>query len=991
MPGTTLSVVGVPMEFSILGPTGLSVAGRSVPLGVAKQRGLLAVLLYHVGRPVRIELIVELLWENRPVDSCRPIIYALTSRLRAVLRSVGLSDVLVRAAGSRAYRLEIDPDLIDHHRFATLVTDARAAIGQARHEHGAALLDTAVGLWRDEPLAELRGVQAEQWRATIWDRLLDAYKMLGESELALGRHDRVLARLEPLLREHHLDETLARLWASALHAAGRGHEARAFVTAFRRRYRREMRAEPTVDLMLDSSAVGLPLSLGRGGGVRDTASVPSLTPRQLPYDVTDFTGRTELIAELDALAADDGGGRVIVLTGTPGVGKTALVTHWGRQRLDRFPDGQLYLDAEGYGPGPTVRPRQGLARFLNALGVPATAVPHDDDERRERYHQLLADRRMLVVIDNVLDSEQARQMLPRSDTCLTIICSRNALQRLTIRNGIRSLTVPPLPVADRRVLLGRIVDARRASTQPEAVATLARLSSGLPLALRVIGKHVKSRPRTSIGELARELSTRLFDYEGDDSDDGVLRSVFDWSVNALEPVTARLFLRLGLFPGSTVGPGAAAALLGAVEPTGAERLLGALVRAHLVDHDTLRRFRMHALLRLYAADRCRREEPTAERREALHRLLDWYLLSAANAVRLLEPQSPPVPDLPGPEATSVTPLPFASDAEAMRWCEAERTNLHAVVRTAAAEGFHRHAWQIAGTMHEVFDRYGQQDDVFEMLRTAVDAATADGHDKGRVGTLVNLGATHFAVYSYRPAAQAFTEALRLARECDFAEAERHCLHNLAAIHLRTGATGRAIGLFEQSLVACRDGGDAMGEAYTLYHLGETHRRLGRYDLAAWYHREALERWDRLGSLRGRSLALVRLAELHLDTGESEAAVARCRLVLDVAGRVSDEGVRCDALVTLADALARLGRRDEAVAQAIRASAVAEELDDSLRRSHALTILAEVYAAAGNNGPARLWLGAALEALGGDDDPERNAVRERLAAVARRLSGDQLSD
>ncbi|WP_285790302.1 tetratricopeptide repeat protein [Micromonospora sp. NBRC 101691] len=904
-----------------------------------------------------------------------------------MLRSVGLPDALVRTPGVGAYRLEIDPDLVDHHRFATLVTDAQAAVRQARHEHGAALLATAVGLWRDDPLAELRGTQAELWRATLRDRLLDAYKMLAESELALGRHDRVLARLEPLLREHQLDETLARLWASALHVAGRGHDARTFVTAFRRRYRREMRAEPALDLAPVPSTAPVPSSRARSGGAEGAVPVPPPTPRQLPHDVPDFTGRTELIAELDSLAVGDGGGRVIVLTGTPGVGKTALITHWGRRRLDRFPDGQLYLDVEGCGPGPVVPPRQALARFLNALGVPAEAVPRDDDERRERYHQLLADRRMLVVIDNVLDSEQARQLLPRSDRCLTVVCSRKALQRLTVRNGIRSLTVPPLPPTDRRALLGRIVGVGRASTQPEAVSTLARLSSGLPLALRVIGQHVVARPRASIEELARELSTRLFDYEGDDSDEGVLRSVFDWSVNALDPLTARLFLRLGLFPGATVGPGAAAALLGGVEPAGAERLLGTLTRAHLVEHDALRRFRMHALLRLYTADRCRREAPADERRDALRRLLDWYLLSAVDAVRLLEPRSSPVPDLPDPASMSVTPLSFASDAEALRWCEAERANLPAVVRTAADEGFHRHAWQIVGTMYEVVDRYGRQEDVFEMLRTAVHAASADGHQEGRIGTLVNLGATYFAIHDYGPATRAFTEALRLAREFDLGEMQWACLHNLAAIHLRTGATETAVGNFEQLLGACKDGGDSMEEAFTLYHLGDANRRLGRYDLAARYHREALERWDRLGSLRGRSLALVRLAELHLDTGEPEAAVDRCRLVLDVAGRVSDEQVRCDALVTLAAALGRLGWRDEAVAQAIRAGAVAEELDDSLRRSHALTVLAEIHAAAGDHGQSRRWLAAALEALGEVDDPERNVVRERLAAVARNLPDD----
>ncbi|MFI2662323.1 AfsR/SARP family transcriptional regulator [Micromonospora carbonacea] len=956
------------MEFTILGPTGLTVGGRAIPLGAAKQRGLLAVLLYHAGDPVRVETIVEFLWQDSAVHARRPLLYTLASRLRSTLRLVGLQDALVRVPGTGAYRLAVDPELVDYHRFLRLTVEARQAIDRHQHDRGIALLTRAIEMWRDDPLADLRGARCEHLRRDMREKQFRAEKLLAESELATGRHERALARIEPLLIENALDEGLARLWAAALHAAGRTHDARDFVAAYRRRYRRAMRTDPALDLAALETAAP-----ARSQPAAADTAVPM--PRQLPNDVPDYTGHAALLDDLDALAAGDGIAKAVVLTGMPGVGKTTLAGHWGHRRRGWFPDGQLYLNAEAHGPAPPVRPQEALHRFLVALGVPAERVPAEAERRLDLYHRLMSGRRMLVVLDNVVDSDQARQLLPRSEASFTVVISRNRLPGLSVRHGIRSLTVAPLSHLERQRMLGRIIGARRTGAEPAALEMLARLSGGLPLALRVIGEHVSSRPDRRLGDLADELAGRLLDVEGDDTDEMTLRTVFAWSVNALDPMPARLFLALGLFPGSTIGAEAAAAML-AVDVAGAERALDRLARAHLVDHDTVRRYRMHDLLRQYAADRAEEDVPPEQRRAALRRLLDWYLHTAVTAVGLLAPGRPAVPDLPEPGG--VTPMTFASDCAALRWCEVERPNLLTLVHRAAAEGFHRHAWQIVDTVHEVFDRSGDQEDMREMLQIALDAATADGHGLGRAGTLANLGASYFTAHDYHRAGRLFTEALRLAREHGYAELQRACQHNLASIQLRTGATRTAIDSFHEVLIDCRAVGEAPGEAYALYHLGEAHRQLGDRDEAGAFYRRALAVWDRIGSLRQRGLLHVRLAELSLEAGQPEVALAQGRVALGLHDRVTDDIIRCDALIISAEAQLRLGRHRDALADAALARAVGDELADPLRQARALVVSAEALSAVGDHDGALVRGREALGLLDDTDHPQRQAVRDRLA-------------
>ncbi|MER7007201.1 tetratricopeptide repeat protein [Dactylosporangium sp. NPDC000555] len=962
------------MDFVILGPTALHVDGKSIPLGTAKQRGMLALLLYHAGEPVRVDTIFEHLWNGQHKSVSRTNLYSMVSRIRAALGQADLGEALVRVPSTGAYRLDIDPGLVDYHRFQRLVAHGRDAARQHRYDAAVKAFDNATRLWHDEPLADLHAARAEDLRRHMNNALLGAQKLLAESLLRLGRHHRTLAEIEPLMRANDLDETLAQLWVSALCGAGQEHEARTFLQDFRRRFRRHLRAETTVELP----------HLGRAKHRVGTAmeqiddSRRAMPPQQLPKDIGDFVGHEPLLATLDALAAPEtAAATVVAISGMPGVGKTTLAVHWAYRQRRRFPDGNLYLNARAYGPTAAVDPEDALGRFLDALDVPPDRMPAGLDQRRSRYNQLLAERRMLILLDNVRDAGQVRPLIPTADGCVTLITSRTRLRGLSVRDGIPSVTVPPLAETNGLALLGRTIGAARTRAEPDAVGALARLSAGLPLALRIIGDQVAERPRAAVADLVGELTGRLLDADSDD-DEASLRTVFAWSYQALAPDAARLFRLLGLQPGPTIGPEAGAALLGA-DAARAEQLLNGLARMGLINHDTARRWRPHDLLRRFAADRAVEEDSSDARSAALRRLLDWSVLSGANALAVLAPDRAPVPDLPAPSA--VTPRTFAADREAMAWCEAERENLGAAGLWAGRNGFDRHGWQLPQVLLETFQRRGHLEEALPLLRSALAAAERDGHEIAQIGTLNNLGAMYFALHDYANALTSFDGALRLARRSGDTGTETMCLHNLAAVHLSNGDAPMAARIHRSVLAACRAGGNSTGEASALHRLGDALRRMGRHDEAATHYLDALHIRERTGSLRGQGSLHRTLAELYLATGRPARALGHGERALDFHARARDDPGLCDALVTIADVRRALGSNRSAVRDAEQAISLSVDLADTRRHCQALAALVDALAAVGDHALANLRSVEALALLDEVDDPQLRPVRDRLNSVA----------
>lgn len=937
------------MRFTILGSTQLHVAGRSIDLGPAKRRAVLTLLLYHAGKPVPIEVLVGELWPGKTHEDVRRNIWQHISRIRTTLERAGVPAALKRISGS--YRLDVDPLLVDFHLFGRLVRHAGQALAANEHETAAGQLREAIDLWQGPPLADLNGEWSSLRRDHITETmLLGAHKQLFAAQLALGQHHEVLDQLGPLLHDHPLDETFAQQWISALDRSGRAPEVSRFYLSFRSRWLQEMGAPPG-DEVEDAyrRSVERP-ERPRAYHVDAAAKIAHTevaVPRQLPRDICDFTGHQELLTQLDNVVESAGThGCVVMLDGMPAVGKTTLATHWAHRRRDLFPHGQLYLDLRGHGPSPPIGPSEASGRFLSALGLPKDRMPASRSDRQDRLRQLLDGRQVLIVVDNARDSRQVRPLMTATANCTMLITSRNRLRGLAIRDGVHGFTVPPLAPEQAASLLQSVLGAHLVDHDNNMLLEYAALSGGVPLAVRIIAQHAAERPRTDLADLVGQLRRRLLTLGSETGDeDSTLRAVFTYSYQDLPPQAGQLFRLASLHPGRCFSAESASALCG-TDIDQAEHALDILTRAHLLEHDTARRFRFHDLLRRFASERVRDQESAEAQHSAINRLLDWYLLSAVNAVARITPQRPAVPDLPANSLAQ--PLSFDTHAAAMRWCEEERENITAATRCAAEHGFHHYAWQIPGTVHEIYERYGPQDDVLESSQIALTSARTNNHLVAQLGSLNNLGVAHHWRRDDATAAAHLEEGIRIALELGHRKGEAVTKHNLANIHVKRGEFESAIRLYEQARLISHDIGDDVGEAYSLHRLGKAHRHMGRLTEALEYHRQALTIREEISHERGQGSTHAELAALRKELGEFDTALEHAQLALALCLRTKDQTVACDALIARAATRLQIGRLTLAMQDARRAAELCDEIADSHRRARALNVLAKALAASGDH-------------------------------------------
>ncbi|MEU4164713.1 NB-ARC domain-containing protein [Actinoplanes sp. NPDC026670] len=402
-----------------------------------------------------------------------------------------------------------------------------------------------------------------------------------------------------------------------------------------------------------------------------------------------FTGRHRELAALDDLAGGEPGRRTAVVissvSGTAGVGKTALVVHWAHRWRGRFPDGQLYVDLRGYDPAAPLTAHDALATLLEAVGVSSAELSAGVEERAARWRSETADRRLLIVLDNAASVEQVRPLLPGTASCLVLATSRDSLAGLVVRHGARRLDLDLLPAADAYELL-RLLIGVRVDAEPEAARLLVERCARLPLALRVAAELAAARPGTSLAGLASELADeqrRMHLLGGDGGDPRTdVSAVFSWSMRHLTPVAARLFRLFGLHPHTDFEAYAAAALAG-TDVSAARSTLELLARKHLVQPLGDGRYGMHDLLRAYArslATDAAEDDPRA----ALGRLFDHYLATAADAMDTLHPAEAFRRPRIAPPGTATPDLSDPGVARA--WLDVELDCLTAVARHAAEHG-----------------------------------------------------------------------------------------------------------------------------------------------------------------------------------------------------------------------------------------------------------------------------------------------------------------
>jgi DNA-binding SARP family transcriptional activator/tetratricopeptide (TPR) repeat protein len=711
------------------------------------------------------------------------------------------------------------------------------------------------------------------------------------------------------------------------------------------------------------------------------AAPPAPVPAQLPAAVTAFTGRDEQLARLDGLIGADpsrlvagepgmlvGGGPgavvggedgaavavpVVVVSGTAGVGKTALAVHWGQRVRGRFPDGQLYVDLRGYASAPPLRPVDALAGFLPALGVPAERVPADPEQAAALYRTLLADRRVLVVLDNARDVEQVRPLLPGSPGCLVLVTSRDTLTGLVARDGAHPIGLDVLAAGEARALLDRLLGPARTAAEPAATADLADRCGRLPLALRIAAAHLLAHPARTIADQVKALSggDRLAALAVPGDEATAVRAAFALSYAALDPAARRLFRLLGLVPGPDVTPPAATALAGAdgsVPGSGATvpaalagadvaGLLERLAEAHLLARSGGDRYAFHDLLRLYAIERAGAEETAEERAAALARLDGWYLATADAAARRLYPDKPRLPLPPLPAVAG-----FADRAAAVRWLDAERPNLVAAVRQAAQRGPRPVAWLLADALRGYLWLRMDTVDWLVLAEAALAAATAAGDGSGRAAAHLSLADVHRCQGRYDRAIEHYSRAAELCERAGWSAGQAAVLGNLGNAYFWLGRLDEAAGHYRRALALARRDGLLPSQAVRLGNLGLVYWLLGRLRDAADQHQQALDLHRRLNDHANEAVDLANLGETWHGLGDLDRAVELATAALELHHEVGDQRTEAETLTVLAAAHRDAGRHRQALELARTAVALAQDAGDLPFEASARNTLGSVH-------------------------------------------------
>ncbi len=694
---------------------------------------------------------------------------------------------------------------------------------------------------------------------------------------------------------------------------------------------------------------------------------------------------------------------VCVIAGTAGAGKTLLALRWAHQVQGRFPDGQLHINLRGYDPGRPVTASEALHRFLTALGAPADSVPADPDAAAALYRSLLAERAMLIVLDNAATAAQVRPLLPGNARSLAVVTSRSRLSGLAIRDGARRLTLGTLPEAEAVSLMRAVTADYRPQDDAEKLTQLARLCAHLPLALRIAAERAATHPHLRIDDLIADLrdESALWDALSADEEDeaGAVRSVFTWSYRALPPEAARLFRLLGLHPGPEFGLHAAAALAG-TRVHRARQLLDALVGAHLLEQTAPDRYEFHDLLRAYAADQARSEEPPARRTAALRRVLDWYLHTADAAQTWLEPEEAHLSLDPPDEV--VTPLSFSDYDAAVSWAEHEHRNVLAATRAADAAGLDTYAWQLPTVLYLAQAPSASALDWLDAGRIGLRAARRLGERAAEATLLEDLGMSHARLNDVTAGEECHRGALSIRRELGDRYGEANSLNLLGLTHLNRRQLSAAGDHFEQAISLFRDIGAGHFEAVARANLALTHYRAGRLAAAEEISREVLSYQRTAGNRLSEGNTLWTLSDIHCERGDAEAALQSAQEAVEIALGLRNQFAEAIWLISLGNAQRALGQYADALVSHQRSASLHRRLRNRSREALAWLGTAETYrrmgrpeeaadfhrrAAAAFHDLADAWHEAvALDALatvldGDDADQARRHRRRALALIA----------
>ncbi|WP_165959927.1 AfsR/SARP family transcriptional regulator [Nonomuraea longispora] len=884
---------------------------ETLPMRSTNQRIILAVLLARRGRTVSADRLIDAVWGEKPPASAPENLRSYVSKIR---QRVG--GRIEAAAGG--YRLRADVDEVDVGRF-----EALAAQGCYRQ---------ALALWRGSAFGTLAyhpHLQGEA--ARLEERRLSVTEQHIDADLAAGRHCEVVAHLARLVAEHPLHERFCGRLMIALYRAGRQAGALEAYRQIVTRLADQLGVDPGTELQELHQAI-----LRSDPALELPAGRPLVIPTELPADLAAFTGRDEELMRLRGpLLNDHLPVAISAISGTGGVGKSALAIHLAHQILDRYPDGQLYVNLRGASPDAyPVDPIDALGRLLRSLGVAPEAVPADVDEATALFRTRTRNRRLLIVLDNARDAAQVRPLLPAGRTCAVLITCRRDMAAL---EAAHHLPLGLLSEQEAGDLLARHIGAHRSDAEPEAVAQIVRLCGYLPLAISIAAARLNSRKTWSLAKLADRLAVehrRLSELE---QGDRALRTSLQVSYRQLDDAHARAFRLCALPGGPDLDTDAAAALLDLPAPQAEDRL-DDLVDFGLLDNPAPGIYRYHDLIRLFAQEQAAERDPDSERDQALHRLLGFYTTTTHNAVtaddphwtwpRSLLPRQHPGRTLPNPEAAaawlfdSVPHLVAAAEWGAhrpeslglaadlvtgLRWLLYSGVgwariapSLQSIIATAAGTGDTRsEAIGLYELGHLSYYQYLLSDAAAQLER-ATDLAGVVGDQV----LLWQIWHTRGLVYSGQrrltDAVHALQEAAALAQELRLPAREATTLANLSRVHIDAGQMDQAVAVLDQALHAALDSGDPDPLAAVRYARGVALRGAGRFQEATRELTDARHTFRKLARRTAESNVLYHLAETYRQADRHVQALEAAEECLSLSREIGDE-------YNIARALAVLGQ------------------------------------------------------------------------------------
>ncbi|MER6693380.1 AfsR/SARP family transcriptional regulator [Streptomyces minutiscleroticus] len=924
------------MEIRILGPVEAVIDGRPIAIKGPKACTLLAILAMYTDRTVSLDELVDALWDEDPPEQARSSLYTHISALRRAIAGGAAS--LRRSSGG--YQLAAPEDQVDLHVFTRDAAAGRAALADGDLEEAASRLTAALALWRGPALGGARGTWAEGERARLRQSQLTALEDWAEAHLAMERGEAVIPALTAAVGEHPLRERLRGQLMLALHHTGRQAEALACYHEGRQALLEDLGVDPGPALRSVHERILRTEPKSPARVPAETASRPS----QLPRNIADFTGRTAQAGHLvRQLTETSDTLRVCAVFGQPGAGKSTLTTHVAHAVRTHFRDGQLYANLRGVHAVPADT-GEVLAGFLRALGVAKTAIPDDTDERARLYRSLLAERRVLVLLDDARDERQVRPLLPGGNSCAVLVSSR---ERMGALDGAVHTHLPVLDDDEALELLNRVVGDERVAAEPRAAEEIVRLCGQLPLAVRIAGARLAARPQWQLSRLAERLRVQCRTLQELTLGDLEVRSSLAFSYDGLARRERTALRRLGLLDVSTFGGWLVAPLLGC-SPTDAEEIVERLVDAQLVtligEEGGFLRYRLHDLTRVFARQQGEAEETEDEVLAACTR-------AAQTCLALTELAGRSIPHAGFDQPTRADTDPFVDDcavtellADPEAWFDAEQTTLIGIVERISELNLTDMATRLAaGLCASHFSVRNQFTQWWRTHAAALAAARRAGDRAGEARLLSGLGWLRYEQDRFDEAQTYYDQAIKAFRDSGDRHGEATTLLSLSTVQRERGELARARSSIDSALPWLEQPAHI---AQAAHGLGRVLTEQGELEQALSECVHALQLYRRLGDRRGEAITLRSVSIVHRAAGRLTEAAEHAEAAVGILHDLGDRLMYAYAIQALAKVRIRQGLGDTMRHELLECLRTCNEMQDGFGQALTLRTLGELDLATG---------------------------------------------